>query len=151
MTPLVAFKIFIIKVELIGLQHDTILASNLIQLVTAAGEGPHLLQEVRDEFVAIDTHSGAVTDASFAPDGTALATASKDGTVKFFQVTLYPCLSPQLHNAKNLNGSLFIRQIYFKERAPARCLYSWAPHDGKPIDKIFFLDNHTLSKDNPSE
>jgi WD40 repeat protein len=42
--------------------------------------------EVRGEFLLIDDHEGAVTDASFAPDGTALATSSKDGTVKFFQV-----------------------------------------------------------------
>ncbi|XP_021955126.1 enhancer of mRNA-decapping protein 4 isoform X2 [Folsomia candida] len=108
------------------LQNDTIYAGNLVQLVQNQGEGPHQFNEIRDEFLQIDTHSGAVTDASFAPDGTALATASKDGTVKFFQ-------------------------IYFQERAPARCLYSWAPHDGRPVDKIFFLDNHTLSKDNVSE
>jgi enhancer of mRNA-decapping protein 4 len=98
----------------------------LVQLVQNQGEGTHQFHEIIEEFLTIDTHSAAVTDASFAPDGTALATCSKDGTVKFFQ-------------------------IYFQERAPARCLYSWAPHDGRPIDKIFFLDNHTLSKDNPSD
>lgn len=30
----------------------------------------------------------AITDAAFSPDGTALATASLDGDVRFFQVNL---------------------------------------------------------------
>jgi len=57
-------------------------------MVQRQGEGSHHFNEIRDEFLTIDTHSAAVTDASFAPDGTALATSSKDGTVKFFQVHL---------------------------------------------------------------
>lgn len=59
---------------------------NLVRLVQNQGEGSHQFNEVKDELLPIDTHSAAVTDASFAPDGTALATCSKDGTVKFFQV-----------------------------------------------------------------
>jgi WD40 repeat protein len=34
----------------------------------------------------ISDHRGPITDASFSPDGTAIATASADGQVKFFQV-----------------------------------------------------------------
>jgi len=60
---------------------------NLVQIAQSVGEGAHTLSEVRSDLILIDTHSSAVTDASFAPDGTAVATASKDGTVKFFQVS----------------------------------------------------------------
>ena len=58
----------------------------MIQLIQGFGEGPHCLTDLKDYYMTVDAHSGTVMDASFAPDGTALATASKDGTVKFFQV-----------------------------------------------------------------
>jgi enhancer of mRNA-decapping protein 4 len=35
-------------------------------------------------------------DAAFSPDGTALATASLDGEVKFFQVNMNESTSPRL-------------------------------------------------------
>lgn len=57
-------------------------------MVSNRDEGCYTVNELRDDLIIIDTHSGPVTDASFAPDGTALATASKDGTVKFFQVSV---------------------------------------------------------------
>lgn len=59
-----------------------------MQMVSNRDEGCYTVNELRDDLIIIDTHSGPVTDASFAPDGTALATASKDGTVKFFQVSV---------------------------------------------------------------
>ncbi|XP_028156608.1 enhancer of mRNA-decapping protein 4 [Ostrinia furnacalis] len=62
-------------------------------------------------------HSAPLVDAAFSPDGTALATASADGYVMFFQV--------YMHN----------------ESSP-RCLHKWQPHAGKPLSCLFFLDNH---------
>ena len=66
----------------------------------------------------ISDHTEPITDASFSPDGTALATASMDGQVKFFQVYML--------------GS--------KENP--RCLHQWSPHGGRPVTSLFFLDNH---------
>ncbi|XP_047042252.1 enhancer of mRNA-decapping protein 4 isoform X1 [Helicoverpa zea] len=62
-------------------------------------------------------HVGAILDAAFSPDGSALATASADGYVMFFQVYMHADSSP-------------------------RCLHKWQPHGGKPLSCLFFLDNH---------
>lgn len=70
----------------------------------------------------IDQHSGTIVEATFSPDGTALATASTDGEVKFFQVFLHS--NPH-------NGQL-----------QPRCLHQWRPHGGRPISCLFFLDDH---------
>lgn len=60
--------------------------ANVCQLVEKRGEGHHNWSDFEGSFMKIRDHSDTVMDASFAPDGTALATASEDGTVKFFQV-----------------------------------------------------------------
>ncbi|XP_014468232.1 PREDICTED: enhancer of mRNA-decapping protein 4 isoform X2 [Dinoponera quadriceps] len=70
----------------------------------------------------IEQHSGTIVEATFSPDGTALATASTDGEVKFFQVFL--------HNNSH-NG-----------QPQPRCLHQWRPHAGRPISCLFFLDDH---------
>ena len=64
---------------------------------------------------------GTIIEATFSPDGTALATASSDGEVKFFQIYL-----------QNSGGV---------QQTP-QCLHQWRPHDGKPISSLFFLDDH---------
>nr|CAD7440503.1 unnamed protein product [Timema bartmani] len=81
------------------------------------GVGPLHPDEVEEGFLEINEHEQDIVDASFSPDGTALATASLDGYVKFFQV--------YMHN----------------ENTP-RCLHQWQPHGGKPLASLFFLDNH---------
>ncbi|XP_032678141.1 enhancer of mRNA-decapping protein 4 [Odontomachus brunneus] len=70
----------------------------------------------------IEQHSGTIVEATFSPDGTALATASTDGEVKFFQVFL--------HNNSH-NG-----------QPQPRCLHQWRPHAGRAISCLFFLDDH---------
>lgn len=70
----------------------------------------------------IDQHSGMIVEAALSPDGTALATASADGQVKFFQVYLHS----NSHNSQS----------------QPRCLHQWRPHDGRPISCLFFLDDH---------
>ncbi|KAL0109971.1 hypothetical protein PUN28_013544 [Cardiocondyla obscurior] len=70
----------------------------------------------------ISQHSGTIVEATLSPDGTALATASTDGEVKFFQVFL--------HNNSHNN------------QPQPRCLHQWMPHGGRPISCLFFLDDH---------
>ncbi|XP_066583483.1 enhancer of mRNA-decapping protein 4 [Prorops nasuta] len=67
----------------------------------------------------IGQHTGTIVEATFSPDGTALATASLDGEIKFFQVVMHGNSQQQ-----------------------PRCLHQWKPHNGKPISCLFFLDDH---------
>ncbi|CAN7939103.1 unnamed protein product [Ixodes hexagonus] len=72
-------------------------------------------------------HTMPITDVAFSPDGTALATASSDGEVGFFQVYTQ-------------EADMIPRQVPFKG-ALKRCLHRWVPHKQKPISCLFFLDN----------
>lgn len=65
-------------------------------------------------------NSGNIVDAVFCPDGTALATASTNGEIKFFQVYLVGATNGQ----------------------ECKCLHKWKPHNGEPISCMFFLDDH---------
>ena len=55
-------------------------------VVEEHGTGPLRPEDVTEGLLKIAAAGGVVTDAAFSPDGTALATASRDGQVKFFQV-----------------------------------------------------------------
>lgn len=72
--------------------------------------------------IEINQHSGMIVEATFSPDGTALATASLDGEVKFFQVYMHG----------NSHGT----------QTQPHCLHQWQPHGGRPISCLFFLDDH---------
>ncbi|XP_011302813.1 enhancer of mRNA-decapping protein 4 [Fopius arisanus] len=90
---------------------------------TQLGSGPIKLSDPSvvncGGFTEICKHQGAIVEAILSPDGTAIATASLDGEVKFFQV--------------NLIGSTL--------EAPS-CLHMWQPHQGRAISSLFFLDDH---------
>ena len=87
-------------------------------VVEKHGTGPLAPVDVEHGLLKIQDVGGDIMDAAFSPDGAALATASGDGKVKFFQV-------------------------YLHEEGPPRCLHQWSPHGGKPLSCIFFLDDHT--------
>lgn len=87
------------------------------------GTGPIQPHTSYEGYVEIKGHTLDVVDASFSPDGTALATASLDGLVKFFQV-------------------------YMLENEKPRCLHEWNPHEGAALSCLLFLDNlHTYGPD----
>lgn len=92
-----------------------------IDLVTKEhGNGPLKVDDIDYGLIRIVSHTQPIMDAAFSPDGTALATASLDGEVKFFQVNMNESTSP-------------------------RCLHQWKPHDGKKLSSLFFLDDHKHS------
>lgn len=81
------------------------------------GDGPAASPTTTmDGYVRLDDCHSNVVDASFSPDGTALATAGQDGYVKFFQV-------------------------FLRDGERPRCLHEWRPHDGKALSSLLFLDN----------
>ncbi|XP_048253364.1 enhancer of mRNA-decapping protein 4-like isoform X2 [Haliotis rufescens] len=106
------------------LTHDAVAEIWSVDMVTKEhGCGPHYPNTIASGLITINSHSKPIVDAAFSPDGTAMATASLDGEVKFFQV-------------------------YMQEGTSPRCLHQWKPHEGKPMSCLFFLDDHkNLSAD----
>ncbi|XP_024935554.1 enhancer of mRNA-decapping protein 4 isoform X2 [Cephus cinctus] len=99
---------------------------SIANVAARKGPGPiqatdHTIKETGG-MLEISQHTGAIIEATFSPDGTALATASLDGEVKFFQVYMH--------------GNSCAGQTQ------PRCLHQWRPHDGRPISCLFFLDDH---------
>ncbi|KAK7869897.1 hypothetical protein R5R35_013695 [Gryllus longicercus] len=90
---------------------------NVSVVVARHGNGPLEPEIVEEGFLEVNEHSQPIVDAAFSPDGVALATASLDGDIKFFQVYMHTGERP-------------------------RCLHHWQPHGGKPVSALFFLDNH---------
>ncbi|PVD21395.1 hypothetical protein C0Q70_19568 [Pomacea canaliculata] len=81
------------------------------------GISPLTPDDIESGLIVVEGHTQPIIDAVFSPDGSALATASLDGEIKFFQVDWqYTNSSP-------------------------RCLHQWKPHDGQPLSFLAFLDN----------
>jgi enhancer of mRNA-decapping protein 4 len=75
--------------RLLVLTHNGIIEIwNVDSVSRENGAGPLEPSEVQVGFLTIDEHTQTVVDASYSPDGTALAVASLDGEVKFFQIYL---------------------------------------------------------------
>lgn len=81
------------------------------------------ISDVQQGIVRVENgHSKAINDIALAPDGSVVATASEDGVVKFWQLD-------------------------FESTEPPRCLHEWQPHDGKPVSRLLFCDNHLVPDD----
>ncbi|XP_041454120.1 enhancer of mRNA-decapping protein 4-like isoform X1 [Lytechinus variegatus] len=82
------------------------------------GTNEILYEQVSNGLIRINGHTKAITDMAVSPDGSVLASASMDGTVRFWQ-------------------------MYWEvPEDPPRCLHQFAPHDGEPVMSLLFCDNH---------
>lgn len=70
-------------------------------------------------------HEKPICDLALSPDGGVLATASEDGHLKFWQVNWEADQEP-------------------------KCLHNFEPHNGIPVTRLMFCDNHT-SKDESTQ
>lgn len=59
---------------------------NINVVLREYGKGQIMRDRILTGYQLMEQHSAPITDAAFSPDGTALATAARDGFVKFFQV-----------------------------------------------------------------
>lgn len=75
-------------------------------------------EELSNSFIVVaGGHDAAVTDLAVAPDGSVMATASLDGTVKFWA-------------------------MFWDSSDPPRRLHKFQPHEGKTVSSLLFCDNH---------
>ncbi|CAG9860340.1 unnamed protein product [Phyllotreta striolata] len=88
---------------------------NVQMLTSKYDKGPLDPNENYEGYTEIK-HTAEVVDASFSSDGTAIAIASVDGYVKFYQ-------------------------LYMSDNKNQNCLHEWMPHDGAPLSSIIFIDN----------
>ncbi len=108
--------------KLLALTHNDVAEMWDVEVIVSEyGRGPHEDKAAltNGRLRISGQHAEAITDAAFSPDGTALATASLDGKVKFFQVYMNK-----------------------REEEQPRCLHEWSPHGGKAVSSLFFLDDH---------
>ncbi|CAL1278496.1 unnamed protein product [Larinioides sclopetarius] len=91
---------------------------NVDTVLKEHGPGNLTIDDVKGGVQVISDIKMPISTATFSPDGTALAIASLNGDVKFFQVnTLEKDISP-------------------------RCLHEWIPHPQKSLSSLYFLDNY---------
>lgn len=56
-------------------------------MISRYGSGPLKPDDLEEGLLVIEEHTKSIVDATFSPEGSALATVSLDGTIKFFQVS----------------------------------------------------------------
>lgn len=99
-------KIEIWNVDAIHAKHKQIASTTSLSLSSLA-----------EDIMELTQHSGVVTRVCFSLDGAAVATASLDGTIMFFQI------------------------VDLDEPGVPKLLHSWEPHGGAPVTHMLLLDN----------
>ena len=112
--------------------------------------------DIKQGHLVIDDHKSAILAASFSPDGSAIATSSADGEVKFFKITfgagsdLNDDEDTADDRTANLTNNDEVEHVEDESNVPKqrmsppppKCLQQWRPHDNKPVTSIYFLDDH---------
>ena len=68
---------------------------NVDTVIKDVGSGPYYPSQIESGYQHISDDPGFILDAAFSPDGTALATASTNGDVRFFQVCIQEKTPPR--------------------------------------------------------
>uniref|UniRef100_T1IHJ6 Uncharacterized protein n=1 Tax=Strigamia maritima TaxID=126957 RepID=T1IHJ6_STRMM len=114
---------------------------NVEVIVAKHGNGPIPSNELSCGYQIITDHNQPIIDASFSPDGVALATASLDAEVKFFQVYLHEEQnSPSVHCWKfAVTGADFNREIKVWSCETWSCLQTinFTIPDGESLEPCF--------------
>lgn len=119
------------------------------------------VDEITQGHLVIDDHNSNILAASFSPDGSAIATSSADGEVKFFKISFQPetYVNPEAdgalvyetpnneendEEADNENNITPKQEVQNALNTPSvpKCLQRWKPHNDKPVTSIYFLDDH---------
>lgn len=108
--------------------------------------------------LVIDEHKSTITTASFSPDGSAIASASKDGEVNFFKISFSSNtdnedkLGKDESQSWDLDKNADETDDLAKPRSSTttsaiqsppspKCLQKWNPHGNKPVTSLYFLDD----------
>ncbi|KAL1458372.1 hypothetical protein WDU94_008529 [Cyamophila willieti] len=100
-------KIEIWNVETIYSSHNNIATSSALPISI-----------LREHIIEMNQHTDLVTRVCFSVDGAAVATASLDGRIMFFQI------------------------LDLDEPNVPKPLHSWEPHGGAPVTHMLLLDNY---------
>ncbi len=95
-------------------------------------------QNITVGHLTINEHSSTILTAAFSPDASAITTASADGEVNLFKITFDPQENFS-ENSVDVNDG--------NKLSSPKCLKKWNPHGDKPVNSLYFLDNH---KDTPN-
>eukprot|EP00095_Tigriopus_kingsejongensis_P010690 maker-scaffold261_size233860-snap-gene-1.31 protein:Tk10690 transcript:maker-scaffold261_size233860-snap-gene-1.31-mRNA-1 annotation:"enhancer of mrna-decapping protein 4" len=101
----------------VAIHGDTAEMIHTNMVINAYGLGTFNSSDLKEGRLVVREEGRIIMDAAFSPDGTALATASSDGQVSFYQV-------------------------YMPGNEAPRCLHNWSPHNGRALSGLFFLDDH---------
>ena len=91
--------------------------------------------------LAIREHTSTILTAAFSPDGSAITTSSLDGEVNLFKISFDSSNEASANendvsdNERNENKIIL-----------PKCLKKWYPHGQKPVNSLYFLDDHKNSQ-----
>jgi enhancer of mRNA-decapping protein 4 len=86
--------------------------------------------------LSIRDHTSTILTATFSPDASAITTSSVDGEVNLFKISFDPN-----ENLIDEDDTGIVGVETNKILIP-RCLKKWQPHGEKPVNSLYFLDDH---------
>ena len=92
-------------------------------------------QNINIGHLSIRDHTATILTATFSPDASAITTSSVDGEVNLFKISF----DPQDNTIVDENE---VADVDTNKILIPKCLKKWNPHGEKPVNSLFFLDDH---------